>query len=90
MTDKLDMLIGEIKGLKDQVSQNCTKINDLTVDVKSIKDQTSQNCTKINDLTVDVKSIKEDTQLLPQILELVQANGNNHEELSKRVDKLEN
>lgn len=69
MTDKLDMLIGEIKGLKDQ---------------------TSQNCTKINDLTVDVKSIKEDTQLLPQILELVQANGNNHEELSKRVDKLEN
>ncbi len=69
MTDKLDMLIGEIKGLKDQVSQNCTKINDLTV---------------------DVKSIKEDTQLLPQILELVQANGNNHEELSKRVDKLEN
>lgn len=56
--------------------------NQLIVDIGELKKQVLTNCAKLD-------AMKENIDLIPQVLEIVEANGNNHEELSKRVNKLE-
>ena len=57
-------------------------VQQLIVDVGELKKQTLQNCNKLD-------SMKENTDMIPAILEIVTANGQGIEVISKRVDKLE-
>ena len=50
--------------------------------ILELKEQVGINCTKLD-------KMKENTDLLPQMFELVQANGQGIEDLSGRIDKLE-
>lgn len=59
------------------------------VEIGIIKKQTLNNCQKLDNLSNEVKDIKDKTDLIPQVLEIVQANGQGIEVLSERVDKLE-
>lgn len=63
-----------------------TIIEDLqctTKNVNELKEQIVLNCTKLD-------KMKENTDLLPDMFEMLKANGNNLEVLSKRLDKVEN
>lgn len=51
-------------------------------DIGWLKEQIRSNCDKLD-------AIKENTGILPQMYEMVQANGRGIEKLAERVDKLE-
>jgi len=54
-----------------------------THELYELKEQVGKNCTKLD-------KMKENTDLLPDMFEMLKANGNNLEVLSKRLDKVEN
>ncbi len=62
---------------------------ELTTKVDSLAEQIGKNCNKLDTVSSEVKGIKEKTDLIPQVLEIVQANGQGIEVISERVDKLE-
>ncbi len=78
-------LIDDVAELRKQTERSGQLIDD----VAELKKQTVVNCGKLDRLGNEISNIRKDTELLPQILEIVQANGNGVEVLSKRVDALE-
>jgi len=55
----------------------------LIADVGDLKEQVLTNCAKLDGMKNTIDTMKENTDLIPQVLEIVQANGENNEELSK-------
>ena len=86
----------KVTDLSGQVSQNCAKltaldekVGGLTGEIKSIKENTAGLTGEIKSIKEEIKCIKENTDILPQMYEIVQANGNNHQVLAAAVEKME-
>jgi len=58
-------------------------------EILDLKEQVGINCKKLDNFEVKLNEIKEHTDILPQMFELVQANGQGIEDLSGRLDKIE-
>ena len=73
--------------------QLISQLNELEIfifDVPQLRDKTITNSHELEKICKTASAIKENTRLVPQILELLIANYSNCDELSKRVDELEN
>lgn len=61
----------------------------LSIDISEIKKQTLLNCNKLDNFETKLDEMKKDTTFIPQIFDIVTANGQGIEVLSGRIDKLE-
>ena len=82
MAATIDDVLKELRDFKQTSSDIKSFKEQTSSDIGWLKEQIRSNCDKLD-------AIKENTGILPQMYEMVQANGRGIEKLAERVDKLE-
>jgi len=67
-----------------------TEVEQLLFDIPQLRDKTKTNSDEFEKIQKTIYGIKQNTNAVPQILELAMENFTKYEELSKKVNALEN